>query len=140
MNYQNILVAIELTEESKQLIDRAVSMAKLTKANLSFVHIDGTHGEIYPELIDIQSDPKSRPLNEPSNNLLEMFREYADYPLHQFLIGTGDLGDKLENTINDNGFDLLICGHHHDFWSQIVSYSRHLINKSSIDILVIPIK
>jgi len=41
--------------------------------------------------------------------------------------------------IADKGFDLLICGHHHDFVSKLVSYSRHLINKSPIDILVVPI-
>ncbi|TOO00554.1 universal stress global response regulator UspA, partial [Vibrio parahaemolyticus] len=42
-------------------------------------------------------------------------------------------------TIKEQEVDLLICGHHQDFWSKIISYSRHLINKSPVDILVVPI-
>ncbi|MBW3695841.1 universal stress global response regulator UspA [Vibrio sp. T187] len=140
MKYKHILVALELVEESRVLIDRAASMAELTGAKVSFIHIDGTHGEIYPELIDLQKTPDRRPLNEHSNEWLSTFQKYPDFPLERFLVGTGDLGDKLHETIKDNGFDLLICGHHHDFWSRIVSYSRHLINNSPIDILVVPIE
>ncbi|POF57619.1 universal stress global response regulator UspA, partial [Vibrio vulnificus] len=29
--------------------------------------------------------------------------------------------------------------HHHNFWSKIISYSRTLVNKSPVDILVVPI-
>lgn len=140
MKYKHILVALELTEESKSLIDRAISLAELTGAKVSFIHIDGTHGEIYPDLIDIQAEPEKRPLNEHNNEMLLTFKQYPNYPIHRFLVGTGDLGDKLQSTISENGFDLLICGHHHDFWSRIISYSKHLIDKSPIDILVVPIE
>jgi len=140
MKYKHILVALELTEESKSLIDRAGSLAELTGAKVSFIHIDGTHGEIYPDLIDIQLEPDKRPLNEHNNEMLLTFKQYPNYPIHHFLVGTGDLGEKLRDTISENGFDLLICGHHHDFWSRIISYSKHLIDKSPIDILVVPIE
>ena len=139
MEYKHILVALELTEESKILIDKAISTAKLIGAEVSFIHIDGTHGEIYPDLMDIQADPNQRPLNERSNDLLLRFQKYTEFPITHFYVGTGDLGDKLNDTIAENGFDLLICGHHHDFWSRIISYSRHLIHKSPIDILVVPV-
>ena len=140
MKYKHILVALELTDESKMLIDKAVSMAELMEAKVSFVHIDGTHGEIYPELMDLKKEPNQLPLNDHFKAVLKNFGEYTDYPIEQILVGTGDLGDKLESTINEKGFDLLVCGHHHDFWSRIVSYSKHLINKSPIDILVVPIE
>ncbi|MFA0087680.1 universal stress protein [Vibrio sp. E150_011] len=139
MKYKHILVALELSEDSNVLIDKAVSIAQLVDAEVSFIHIDGTHGEIYPDLVDIQAEPDRQPLNAHANEMLVTFQQYTDFPIKRFLVGTGDLGDKLNATINDNGVDLLICGHHHDFWSRIVSYSRHLINKSPVDILVVPI-
>lgn len=140
MCYQHILVALELSEDSnKVLINKAIALAKAVNAEVSFIHIDGTLGEIYPELMDIQEHPGDKPLNEYSNEQLHNVQQYTDYPIKHFLVGTGTLGDKLGGIINDYGFDILICGHHHKFWSHIVSYSRNVINKSPIDILVVPI-
>jgi nucleotide-binding universal stress UspA family protein len=140
MKYRHILVAIELSEDSNILIDRAVSIAKTVGAEVSFIHIDGTHGEIYSELIDMQAEPNRKPLKSHSNELIASFQQNTDFPVKHFLVGTGDLADKLHDTIAEFEFDLLICGHHHDFWSRIVSYSKHLINKSPIDMLVVPLK
>lgn len=139
MKYQHILVALELEDESKLLIDKAVSFASLVDADVSLVHIDGTKGEIYKQLIDIQNEPGQKPLDEHANKMLKSLQQYSDYPLKHFYVGTGDLSSKLEDLIDSDNYDLLICGHHHDFVSKIVSYSRHLINKSPIDILVVPL-
>ncbi|ORT50964.1 universal stress global response regulator UspA [Vibrio sp. qd031] len=139
MKYQHILVALELSEESQVLLQRASYMAKQHEAHVSFVHIDGSHGEIYPELVDIHNNPQQSPLHKETMDQLHGFEESFELPLKHFFVGTGDLADKLEATIGDNGIDLLICGHHHDFWSRIISYSKHLIHKSPVDILVVPI-
>ncbi|EJV9414061.1 universal stress protein [Vibrio vulnificus] len=139
MKYKHILVALELSDDSSVLIDRAVEMASYFDSEISFVHIDGTHGEIYRELIDLNVDPTQRPLTEHSMECLRSFSDYMEYPLKHFFVGTGDLGDKLEVTIKEHEVDLLICGHHHNFWSKIISYSRTLVNKSPVDILVVPI-
>ncbi|WP_295893849.1 universal stress protein [uncultured Vibrio sp.] len=139
MKYKHILVALELSEDSKVLIDRAVSLAKTMGSEISFVHMDGTHGEIYPDLIDITTGVEDIPLKQNSIDQLRNFESYTDFPIKRFFVGTGDLSNKLHETITDNDVDLLICGHHHDFWSSIVSYSKHLINKSPVDILIVPI-
>ncbi|MCG3722985.1 universal stress global response regulator UspA [Vibrio cincinnatiensis] len=138
MTYQHILVALDLSDDSKLLIDKAISFAKLLNAEISLIHIDGAIGEIYPDLVDIQANPDHRPLTEHSNKRLRELQKYTDFPIKHFYVGTGDLSNKLEKTISDNGFDLLICGHHHDLVSRVLSYSRSLINHSPIDILVVP--
>ncbi len=140
MKYNHILVAIELSDDSKVLIDRATFLAGLLDAKVSFIHIDGSHGEIYPELIDLQQSYENPPINKHALEQIQAFVDYAQVPITHNLIGTGALSEKLQATITANGFDLLIAGHHHDFWSSIVSYSKNLIDKSPIDILVVPIK
>ncbi|OBT16362.1 universal stress global response regulator UspA [Vibrio sp. UCD-FRSSP16_10] len=140
MKYQHILVALELSEDSKLVIDRAISLAKVFDADVSFVHIDGSHGEIYPELIDIQTDKQQPPIKQVSLEKLKQLTDGIEQPIKHFLIGTGDLSDKLPQTIGQYGCDLLVCGHHHDFWSRIISYSKHLIHNSPVDILVVPLK
>lgn len=139
MKYQHILVALELEGECNVLIDRAVSMAKLIDAQLSFVHIDGSHGEIYPELVDLQASYHEAPLKKRSVEQLNKIVEYTNYPIEHIWVGTGDLSEKIEAMVKDNKIDLVVCGHHHDFWSRIISYSKHLIDHSPTDILVVPI-
>ncbi|MFA0520829.1 universal stress global response regulator UspA, partial [Vibrio sp. 10N.222.55.E8] len=48
--------------------------------------------------------------------------------------------DKLKNVIEANGVDLLLCGHHHDFWHKLISHSKQIIDTSPIDILVVPME
>lgn len=139
MNYKHILVALELTEESKVLVDKAIYLAKLTNAELSFIHIDGSHGEIYPEVVDLQTETNHPPFGEHMIEHVREFESYSSLPIKHILLGTGDLADKLSATIESNNVDLLLCGHHHDFWSKIVSYSKHLVDASPVDILVVPI-
>ncbi|WP_159651011.1 universal stress protein [Vibrio atypicus] len=140
MQYKHILVALELSEESNVLIERAVFLANQLNSRISFIHIDGTHGEIYPDLVDIKENPDFRPLNEHIMEQLRAFDTNTDFPISRFIVGTGDLSEKLHEVINESSIDLLICGHHQDFWSRIISYSQHLINKSPVDILVVPIE
>ncbi|CAM3064901.1 universal stress protein [Vibrio rarus] len=140
MKYQHILVALELSEDSKVLIHRASILADILGADVSFVHIDGSHGEIYPDLVDIQVDKQEPPIKRAALQQLKQITDSTDLPIKHFLIGTGDLSDKLANTIAEFDIDLLICGHHHDFWSRIISYSKHLIHASPIDILVVPLE
>ena len=48
MSYQHILVAVDLTDESKVLIDKAVALAKPLDAKVSFIHIDVNYAELLP--------------------------------------------------------------------------------------------
>jgi len=78
--------------------------------------MDGTHSEIYPELVDIQANDGDLPINQDAVNDLKEFEAYAKHPIKHIFVGTGDLNDKFKNTISENNVDLLMWGHHHDFW------------------------
>lgn len=140
MDYQHILVAIELSQDTNILIDRATFFAKKLDADLSFVYIDGTHGEIYPELVDIKQTNEELPFNDEALKQLNEFESYANHTIKHVFVGTGDLTNKLQETVEAYKVDFLICGHHHDFWSKIISHSKQLIDKSPVDILVVPIE
>ncbi len=139
MKYHNILVALELEDSSKQLVRKAGFLAEQFDANVSFVHIDDTHGEIYPELIDILHIEDEVPLNQNALKQLQGFVEHAHYPVKNCWVGTGDLSKKVLDMIADRHIDFIICGHHHDFLSKWISHSKHLIDKSPVDILVVPV-
>ncbi|MGR5235904.1 universal stress protein UspA [Vibrio alfacsensis] len=140
MSYKHILVAVDLSNDSKVLINKAVSLAKPLDAKVSFIHIDVNYAELYTGLIDINMAEAQHQAMEASRTQLANFEEYAEYPITHTLVGSGDLNNELCDTINDYNIDLVVCGHHQDFWSKILSSTRQLINCSPIDMLVVPLK
>lgn len=140
MSYQHILVAIDLSEDSKHLVDKAVALAKPLGAAVSFVHIDVNYAELYTGLIDINLAETQHQAIEASQNQLQTLADHADFPIKHTLVGSGDLNNELCDTINEFNIDLVVCGHHQDFWSKLLSSTRQLINCSPVDMLVVPLK
>lgn len=140
MSYQHILVAVDLTEDSKLLIDKAVALAKPLGAEVSFVHIDVNYAELYTGLIDINLAETQHQAIQASQTQLQNFADHANFPIKHTLVGSGDLGNELCETIQEFNFDLVVCGHHQDFWSKLLSSTRQLINCTPVDLLVVPLK
>ncbi|NLS14446.1 universal stress protein [Vibrio sp. SM6] len=140
MTYQHILVAVDLSEESNVLIDKAVKLASRLEAKVSFIHIDVNFAELYSGLIDINMAEAQHQAMETSREKLDKLASYAGYPITHTFVGSGDLGQELCDTIGDYQIDLLVCGHHQDFWSKWLSSTRQLINCSPVDMLVIPLR
>lgn len=140
MSYQHILVAVDLSEDSKLLIDKAVSLAKPLGAEVSFVHIDVNYAELYTGLIDINLAETQHQAIQASQKQLQDFADHANFPIKHTLVGSGDLGSELCETIQEFNFDLVVCGHHQDFWSKLLSSTRQLINCTPVDLLVVPLK
>ncbi|MCG3722350.1 universal stress protein [Vibrio cincinnatiensis] len=139
MSYQHILVAVDLSEDSKILIDKAVALAKPLNAEISFIHIDVNYAELYTGLIDINLAETQHHSMESSQKQLQELADYANHPIHHTLVGSGDFSNELCETINEFNIDLVVCGHHQDFWSKILSSTRQLINCSPVDMLVVPL-
>lgn len=137
--YKHILVAVELSNESDALIDKAAIIAKQFHADVSLIYIDSAHGEIYSNLFDLNKPEDRGNVSDTTNTYFAQFIQRSEVPVKYALVGTGNISSKLPDVIDKYDIDLLICGHHHDFISQIISTSRQLINKSSVDILVQPI-
>ncbi|PST85524.1 MULTISPECIES: universal stress protein [Photobacterium] len=140
MVYKHIIAAIDLSEDSVYLVNKAAKLAQSLNAKLSLVHIDVDYADLYTGLIDInlaemheraESDAQTR-LHELANN--------AGYPVAHTLVGSGDLSEEICSTIKDLNVDLVICGHHQDFWSKILSSTRQLISRTPVDLLIVPLK
>lgn len=47
MAYKHILVAIDLSQESQLIVNKAADLAKALDAKLSLIHIDVNYAELY---------------------------------------------------------------------------------------------
>ncbi|ANO31764.1 universal stress protein [Vibrio breoganii] len=140
MSYKHIVVALDLGDHSEYLANRAAKLAKALDAELSFIHIDVNYSEVYTGLIEVNLVDSQSATTKLSTQKLQDLSEKLDYPVSNTLVGRGDLVEELSDAIKERGFDLVVCGHHHDFWGKLLSNTRHMIHDMPIDLLVVPLQ
>ncbi|AXW86369.1 universal stress global response regulator UspA [Lonsdalea britannica] len=140
MAYKHILIAVDLSPESKMLVEKAVSMAKPYNAKVSLIHVDVNYSDLYTGLIDVNLGDMQQRISEETQNALKDLSQNAGYPIAETLSGSGDLGQVLLDAIHKYDVDLVMCGHHQDFWSKLMSSARQLINTIHVDMLIVPLQ
>ncbi|EPD0991239.1 universal stress protein [Escherichia coli] len=137
MTYKNILVAVSNNDEDNILLKKAYEMAKNFNASLTAIHINDGLNHLYPGVYSHFSEEMFDGLKNASDRRL--FDRLKDFKNIRLRIEQGTIPETLLNLIQKEGFDLLICGHHHTFINRLMPAYRGLINKSSADLLVIPL-
>ena len=127
MAYKHILIAVDLSPESKVLVEKAVSMARPYNAKVSLIHVDVNYSDLYTGLIDVNLGDMQKRISEETHHALTELSTNAGYPITETLSGSGDLGQ-------------VVCGHHQDFWSKLMSSARQLINTVHVDMLIVPLR
>ncbi|EBN0073340.1 universal stress protein UspA, partial [Salmonella enterica subsp. enterica serovar Virchow] len=120
MAYKHILVAVDLSPESEVLVSKAVSMAKPYNAKVSLIHVDVNYSDLYTGLIDVNLGDMQQRITEETSNSLKNLAKNSGYEIQEMLSGSGDLGQVLVDAIRKYDMDLVVCGHHQDFWSKLM--------------------
>ncbi|MGB5446516.1 MAG: universal stress protein [Psychromonas sp.] len=141
MSYKHILVAVDLSKSSEKVINKAVSLAKDANAKLSLIFVDVNNvANLRVANLEVASLPSIEEREEQLKIELQEFADQADYEFENVMVVMGDLKDKLATTVKKMDVDLLVCGHHHDFWSRLLSSVRKLINAVVTDFLIVYIE
>ncbi len=138
--YKHVLVAVDLSDESPILLEKAAKIAQRNEAKLSIIHVDVNFSDLYTGLIDVNMSSMQDRISSETQQALVELAEQAGYPVTEKLRGSGDLGQVLSDAIEQYDVDLLVTGHHQDFWSKLMSSTRQVMNSITIDMLVVPLR
>ena len=81
MAYKHILIAVDLSPESKVLVDKAVSMARPYNAKVSLIHVDVNYSDLYTGLIDVNLGDMQKRISEETHHALSELSTNAGYPI-----------------------------------------------------------
>ena len=137
--YKHILVAVDLSEESLVLLRKGANIAEKFGAKLSLIHVDVNLSDLYIGLLDINMCSVQDSVIAETSKALNDLAGQITYPVTEKLNGTGDFSQVLEEAVDKHDVDLLITGHHQDFWSKFMSSTRQLMNSVKVDMLVVPL-
>lgn len=140
MTYKHLLIAVGLSPESQLLVKKAVSLARPYNTKIFLIHVDINYTDLYIGLIDVNISDTCRRIAEETHQALRALSDSANYPVNEILNGRGDLADVLAEAIKEYGVDMVLCGHHQDYWSRLMSSARQLINKVHTDMLIVPLR
>ncbi|HIE4388649.1 universal stress protein UspA [Serratia liquefaciens] len=140
MCYQHIMIATDLSDDGKRLVEKSARLAAALQARLSLIYVD-IHYDTYHAAIGFsERSYDGVPFEEKIKKELEPLTQNVNYPINEVIIGHGDFIEELKNAVVDKSVDLVVFGHHHDLWNKLFSSTQHAINQLNVDALVIPIK
>lgn len=141
-NYQRILVAVDLTEESNQVVERAVDIARRNQAELSLVHVIeivsfAYGGDIPMDLTSIQEQ-----MDQHAQKRLAELAETLDYPIAGTFVVTGNTESEIQRIASEHQTDLIVIGSHgrHGLALLLGSTANGVLHGADCDILAVRIK
>lgn len=138
-NYQHILLAVDLTEESKPIGEKAASLAQQTGAKLSIIHVIepinfAYGGDIPMDLTAIQDQ-----LDEHARNkLTEFARPFQIPPECQHTV-VGLPQNEIHRIAEEQGVDLVVVGSHgrHGLSLLLGSTANGVLHGAKCDVLAV---
>jgi len=141
-NYQHILLAVDLTEESKPIADKAVALAQQTGAKLSIIHVIepinfAYGGDIPMDLTAIQDQ-----LDEHARQKLITFAEPYLIPSEQQHTVIGLPQNEIHRIAQEQGIDLIVVGSHgrHGLSLLLGSTANGVLHGAKCDVLAVHVE
>ncbi|AJJ23282.1 universal stress protein UspC [Yersinia enterocolitica] len=139
MGYRNVLVAVALSPDSQQLVNKAVSIVRPYDGRVSLITLT-TEPEMYssyaaPMLGDLRSV-----LEKEAQLFMEELAINADYPIEKRNIVHGEFAESMAYFCRQQHIDLVICGNHSTrLLNKFSCSAARLINTSTVDVLIVPL-
>ncbi len=140
MAYHHILIAVDLTPQSQILVNKAVALARPFQADISLIHVNLNYNLFYTGMTEANLGYTYEDVTRETHEALNKMADSAGYPVRKVLNGRGDLSRNLSHMIEKYHIDLVVCGHHQDFWSKLISSARPLLNTVHVDMLIVPFR
>jgi universal stress protein A len=142
MSYKKILVAVDLTAESKAVADKAREVADLYKATLTMVHV------VEPVVIDNANEAMPTIPYDIETTLVEHAKVHLD-KLAQRLKGEvdckvehGSVKREVFRLVEENNIDLIVVGTHgrHGVGLLLGSTANAILHGTPCDVLAVKIE
>ncbi|PSJ48057.1 universal stress global response regulator UspA [Zobellella endophytica] len=139
MPYKNILVALELNQQEKSLLKRAVELAECYQAGLHIVHVEPDLSGVYVGSLNMDLRKLKMKLRlESGHEIMQLLRE-EQHQIASISLPSGDIRQAVRLAVQEKQADLLICGHQleHHFLGHFFSNAVGFLDISDCDLLVV---
>ncbi len=140
--YGKILLAIDLSEESDQLIEKTRAIADRNTAELHLIHVIeplsfAYGGDVPMDLTTIQDQ-----LDEHARSKLEQYAAKLEYPIAGMHIVSGHTETEIHRIAEELDISLIIVGSHgrHGLALLLGSTANSVLHGATCDVLAVRVK
>ena len=137
--YPRILLAVDLSNESDQLIDKACNIATNNNAQLSVIHVIEPLSFAYGGDVPMDLSTTQDQLSEHAIKNLAQFCHKLNYPVTEQLVITGHTESEIHRVAQEKSCDLIIVGSHgrHGLALLLGSTANGVLHGAPCDVLAV---
>lgn len=136
--YQNLLIAIDLTEQSKFVLKRACQLARKLSANIHVIYVEpGVAGHSLEEIELGLEEVHEHTRQVRKQQLAKLCKGLSPAPLN-LILSQGDISSRIVQYQQAIDADLVIMGEHHSFW-HLQHTDRQVLKRLQCDLLTMPL-
>ncbi len=141
MMYNRILLAVDLTDESIKVANKAVALCKATGAELIILHVIESlnyayGGDVPIDITDIQAQ-----LEETAKERISILEAQLDTPFQESCITQGGIESEIHRIAEEKKADLIIVGSHcrHGLALLLGSTANGVLHGAPCDVLAVKV-
>lgn len=140
--YKKMLVAIDLTEEAPQVLDKAVAMSKAHGASLILVHVVEPVGYAYGGDIPMDLTELQDQLDKAGREQLASYGEKYGVEKANQIVTVGRPESEIHRLVKEQEADLVIVGSHGRKGFQLLlgSTANGVLHGTECDVLAVRIR
>jgi len=140
--YKRVLVAIDLTDEAPQVLERAVAIAKDNGAELLMIHVIEPIGYAYGGDIPMDLSELQEQLDKTARKQLAEYGRRFEIAGAQQLVEIGRPSSEIHKAAEEREADLVVVGSHgrHGIQLLLGSTATAILHGSSCDVLAVRIE
>lgn len=137
--YTRILLAVDLSDESSQLAERTVEVARQNQAQLSLIHVVEPLSFAYGGDVPMDLSTIQEQLDEHARNKLDAYAQALDYPVDKKFVVTGNAETEIHRIAQNEETDLIILGSHgrHGLALLLGSTANGVLHGAPCDVLAV---
>lgn len=140
MTYQHLLIAVDLTEASEKVANKARALAERCEARLSLLHVveyvpvDPAGEALLPPPVNMEDE-----LMDAARKRLDALAEKLGLPDCRRHVVLGNIKTEVARIATENGIDLIVLGSHERHGLQLLwgSTERSVLSAAPCDVLAV---
>lgn len=138
-NYKKIMLAVDLTEESNAVADRALALVELFSAELHIVHVIEPLSLAYGGDVPMDLSSVQEQIQEQAKSHLSEFATRLKVPADKQHLIFGRPESEIQRVADEAGSDLIVVGSHgrHGLALLLGSTANGVLHGASCDVLAV---
>lgn len=138
-NYKRVLVAVDLTRESDQVLKRAVDIAARNGAALHLIHVIEIVSFAYGGDVPMDLTSLQQQIDKHANERIQSKASALSYQVEEAIVATGNTEEEIHRHAAKIGADLIVIGSHarHGLALLLGSTSNGVLHGAKCDILAV---